>query len=208
MSVPTALHAELSEYSFLLRALRTSNTLDVVSHLTNVPASKDEPDFEIQDVSNQGAPHEHTPEALGSVSNIKRKRKLRGGGLGTTSGKSRDTWTRWPLLADDVHVPEWGLEDEIKLLALHSLRQYSPHKFLDPSPEDAGTDADEDDILPPSTVKALTLSSSSHLSSILAIISAHIPLYEKGLQSRLKPVGWESVVDMMGASGLVDEKSV
>ena len=31
--VPAALHAELSEYSSLLRALRTSDTLDLTSHL-------------------------------------------------------------------------------------------------------------------------------------------------------------------------------
>ena len=35
--VPAALHSELSEYASLLRALRTSNTLDLASQLTSTP---------------------------------------------------------------------------------------------------------------------------------------------------------------------------
>ncbi|KAH8112342.1 hypothetical protein DFH11DRAFT_1744953 [Phellopilus nigrolimitatus] len=33
-----------------------------------------------------------------------------------------DTWTRWPLLAGDVHRPEWGLADEVQLIADHVRR--------------------------------------------------------------------------------------
>ena len=37
--IPAALHAELTEYSSLLRALRTSDTLDLASHLIQPPPS-------------------------------------------------------------------------------------------------------------------------------------------------------------------------
>ena len=52
--VPAALHNELTEYSSLLRALRTSNTLDLASQLTTFASvasasqhdQEDEPDVE------------------------------------------------------------------------------------------------------------------------------------------------------------------
>ena len=43
-------------------------------------------------------------------------------------GKQRDTWTRWPLLAGDVHVPEWGLLDEVKHVAEHVLAVTDPNE--------------------------------------------------------------------------------
>ena len=31
--------------------------------------------------------------------------------------QKRDQWTRWPLLLDDLPIPEWDLEDEVAVIA-------------------------------------------------------------------------------------------
>ncbi len=49
--VPTALHAELTEYSSLLRALRTSNTLDLVQHLAEPSLTSFHASSDLDDVS-------------------------------------------------------------------------------------------------------------------------------------------------------------
>ncbi|EKM57226.1 uncharacterized protein PHACADRAFT_59839, partial [Phanerochaete carnosa HHB-10118-sp] len=105
LRVPAALHSELTEYSSLLRALRTSNTLDLASQLT-VPAS--------------GPTSLHEDDAasetsLGDESESERP-------LTETKKAPKDTWTRWPLLAGDVYVTEWSLEDEVRSIATQALQ--------------------------------------------------------------------------------------
>lgn len=38
--------------------------------------------------------------------------------------KGRSTWTRWPLLKEDVYIPEWTLQDEIQILASKATREW------------------------------------------------------------------------------------
>ena len=71
---------------------------------------------------------------------------------------------------------------------------------MDGDPDEA--DDDDDDI--PSSYLDGSLSCPS---SILAVISAHVTVCKKGLQNRMKTIGWENILDM-GVSGLVDEQSV
>ncbi|THU77261.1 hypothetical protein K435DRAFT_702800, partial [Dendrothele bispora CBS 962.96] len=87
--VPAALHSELTEYSSLIRALRTSNTLDVTSQLTP-SASLSRP---------------ASPSVASTQSKIRSKKQ------------KKDTWTRWPLLPEDVPVPKWNFEDEVAIIA-------------------------------------------------------------------------------------------
>lgn len=146
-----------------------------------------------------------------------------------------DTWTRWPLLAGDVHVPEWSLEDEVKLLALQALRgglssaMQSDHvdqieqteaEPSDSAESDDGSDVQEDDsednekpadaehLLTPQYLSALTSSTGSHLACILALLAAYVPPGEKSMQNRVHPIGWQSVLDIVAVNGLVDQESV
>ncbi|OCH94568.1 hypothetical protein OBBRIDRAFT_99347 [Obba rivulosa] len=225
--VPAALHSELSEYSSLLRALRTSNALDLASQLTlPEPGSIEHEQDDLSD-DDEGeteiAPSEpSTHDAFSRASSMfvrtpKRQRA-------NAKRKRRDTWTRWPLMAGDVHVPEWGLEDEIKHLALRLLKGDRPD---DParsrlsslgmeldgsvqgvsdadSPATAGDEDEDEHLLPPSSLSALTATSSAYLSQILALLAAHVPVAEKSLQNRVKPINWETVLDVAGASDLID----
>jgi hypothetical protein len=151
-TVPATLHSELSEYASLLRALRTNDTLDLASQLTRpasptpsvsnedgeafAPASFDLPQ------PTSPTTRQHAKPALPDVATSAKSF----GTQATTKRKrcTRDTWTRWPLMPNDVHVPEWGLEDELELIALRTLRDHRntssvPNGLSGASPE---SDAD------------------------------------------------------------------
>ena len=162
--VPAALHSELTEYASLLRALRTSNTLDLASQLTSAPVTASASlygDEHVQPVlddegeserpstttDSQDQVDELAEDDDASVRKLKRKAKQ-------ASKKKlkapKDNWTRWPLLAGDVHVPEWNLEDEVKLLATQALEAQlydlpssspnAPQQVIDHPSEEAVTE--------------------------------------------------------------------
>ncbi|KAJ7672596.1 hypothetical protein DFH06DRAFT_96741 [Mycena polygramma] len=195
--VPPALHSELSEYSSLLRALNANDTLDVARRLTQPTPSKKRqkrtkqkaPDAE--DEGTQYADEEEGTQYTGEGSSQlpaevtpkpshERKRK-------------RDTWTRWPLLVKDLHVPEWGLDEEIDVLARQCLSNTS-------HPADA--DADSADSA--ASLPHLTQSASAFLSSLLALVAHHTPARPQSMQDRLNPIGWHAVLDIVASCGDVD----
>jgi hypothetical protein len=189
--VPAALHSELTEYSSLLRALRTTNTLDIASQLTKpVP---------IASSTSQRETVTRDPTPVVSLPSNKRKRR---GGGDEGSNKRKDNWTRWPLLSGDVHVPEWSLEDEIKLLVSQGLKLHSSTHTSNVD----GEDEEEMDHRP--FLDALIISSSTHLSYILSLLAAHVPLAAKSMQDRYNPIAWQNVLDIVATSGLVNERSV
>jgi hypothetical protein len=99
-------------------------------------------------------------------------------------------WTRWPLLLTDLHSPEWALQDEILLI-------------LDQSFPSAHVDVQHD--LHPHVLKNITTSTEFHLSQILHLIAAHVPLAAKSMQDRLGVIAWESVLEIVSISGIIDE---
>jgi hypothetical protein len=219
--VSSALYTELSEYSSLIRALRTSDTLDLASQLTrpqpaastsqlNTPES-DEDQTEVT-TPNASTSREISPSV--GLGKGKGKGRLKGsrkaGSSERAKSKAKDNWTQWPLLAGDIHAPEFEFRDEIKALALHVVQSQRLEDSNDAalSDDDDTDDDDEDTILPPSLLDSLTLASATHLSQVLSALAAHIPLMEKSMQNRIKPIGWESVLDIVAVTGLVDPKSV
>ncbi|KAF9650168.1 hypothetical protein BDM02DRAFT_3165435 [Thelephora ganbajun] len=181
-TVPTALRSELEEYSFLLRALRTNDTLDLSSQLVRATGSSQtlEDDDDARDLSSASP-----VEASGSNSG---------------SHKPKDNWTRWPLLIQDVPIPEWTLQDEVERLA---------NKFLrPPGNPDEETEEDVEEPIEPTAVKYLTLETTEYLSHLLAAIAAHVPMVKGSMQNRLRPLNWENVLAIVGATGLVDPSSI
>ncbi|KAI0074945.1 hypothetical protein K474DRAFT_1600673 [Panus rudis PR-1116 ss-1] len=110
--ISAAVHAEFSEYSSLLRALRTADTLDLSSHIFLHDATLSEHRASSPPASSSVPPTQPTSPA---------RSKPR---------KPRDTWTRWPLLANDVHIPEFSFEEEMRLLAVQALEHRAP-EFVD-----------------------------------------------------------------------------
>ncbi len=234
--VPAAFHSELTEYSSLLRALRTTQTLDLTSHLTRhhseLEASvayededEDDPrgnknasgnntdgedektqtethratsppptsDFDLNATTSQ--PSSPPRKASGRTDGAKSKGKQRE--LPFT--KDSDLWTRWPLLFGDVHVPEWSLDDEVRLIASRILQ-------VERRVED---DADEDMQLPSNFVDTLALDTAHRLASILAACAHTAPTVpSKSLAGRLHPIGWQGVLASVSSCGLVSPRSV
>ncbi|KAI1786908.1 hypothetical protein LXA43DRAFT_747453 [Ganoderma leucocontextum] len=257
--VPAALHAELTEYSSLLRALRTSDTLDLASHLTRPPPpfisqaslagdvslTDDDDDGGYIDDGDGGDDYddgddvgEDREEALDespptdspsqdAFSQVAFSSQSRGDDspleqpVNKRKAKQRDTWTRWPLLAGDVHVPEWGLADEVKniaerVLALSALNQrvVVPEHNVEETPPGAETSSghphpfteQDDHTVPDVVLHALTADSAAFLSHILALATAHVPAAEKSMQNRITPISWETVVGVACAHGVVSPR--
>ncbi|KAF8241020.1 hypothetical protein L208DRAFT_1373997 [Tricholoma matsutake] len=249
-AVPAALHYELTQYSSLIRSLRTTSNLDVTSHITkprpySVEASfpgqhtlgelesgddtSDEsekdgdavPDpndangstrhstveltgntFRSQDTSPAVSCYRSSVEPPSDLSSRKRKR------TSPSRPRRRDTWTRWPLLANDVYIPEWSLQDEIGILAANALK-LRPHPPLpiisssdgsDDHDDNEGEDNEgDDDSL--SYLPALTNAASNYLSTILALLVPHTPNRAQSQQNRIEPIGWRAVLDMLSSCG-------
>ena len=178
-AVPTALRSELEEYSFLLRALRTNDTLDLSSQLIRATGSSQP----LEDDDTRNSPRAPAGGASGSNSN---------------SRKPKDIWTRWPLLIQDVPIPEWTLQDEVERLA---------NKFLKPPSNPNGEpEEDVEEPIDSAAVKHLTLETTEYLSHLFAAIAAHVPMVEGSMQNRLKPLNWENILAIVGASGLIDPR--
>lgn len=206
--VPAALHSELTEYSSLLRALRTNDTLDVTSQLTKYHVQKgkekaviyDEDSDEEEEEEEEEGPEndvghdedEYQPKA--GPSSLKRQQSIGSPSSEKKNGRrksniSRETWTRWPLLAEDVPIPDWSLEDEVAHITTSLIQKSSP------STSDSECDSDPDADAPsPALISSLTLSSSSYLDSILASIASIVPKRPPSMLNRLAPVGWQTVL--------------
>ncbi|KAI0325370.1 hypothetical protein GY45DRAFT_1260979 [Cubamyces sp. BRFM 1775] len=231
--VPTALHSELTEYSSLLRALRTSHTLDLVQHLAEPPPLAFRPPLDLDDVQLsdeereelvQEPPSESVLLDHSSVTRSPARSRVSESPERHRSGKAkqRDTWTRWPLLAGDVHVPEWGLHEEVRLVAKQVLSATAgrhPSGLGHGHPENVSHDltagsanlqpslSDEDDtnhpVLSSVALEALTSDSAVFLTRILALLTTHVPNVDQSMQNRIRPINWETVVDVACANGLV-----
>lgn len=178
-AVPAALRSELEEYSFLLRALRTNDTLDLSSQLIRTAGSS----RNSEDGDARSSPSASPGEVSESNSNPR---------------KPKDPWTRWPLLVQDVPIPEWTLQDEVERLA---------NKFLQPLDDpNQESEEDADEPIESAAVKHLTLETTEYLSHLFAAIAAHVPLVKESMQNRFRPFNWENIIAIVGASGLVDPR--
>ena len=214
-AVPAALHSEISEYASLLRVLRATDTLDITTQLTRL----DSPSLPWHATS---VNEEETGQREAStLSHADRtgisSPSVEGHGRPSTVDASilprmsRNAWTRWPLAAEDLHILEWGFEDEVHSLAKKALLfDFSTSNQL-PSAS-RGVDPNmlsEDQIealLPPSSLRPLADGSSSHMEHILSALAYYSPPLDKSTQHRRHPISWESVLNIVSATGLVDAK--
>lgn len=184
--MPAALHAELTEYTSLLRALRTGATRDVVPLLGSANLTSSAQDSDASE-SRRASPSQIEP---GELSGPPRKRRK-------TESKS----SRWPHMSDDVHVPEWGLEDEIT----HLISQHTSYLNVCETP-DGTSDGDLDDAeVHSQSLASITTLTTSYMSSILALIASHTPPRPQSMQNRISPIDWSYVVDVLSAGVSPDD---
>ena len=226
--VPAALHAEISEYSALLRALRTQDTLDLTSQLirarTASRANTDDDLLDDDDLDLDGGESEKpltdvvsqgpvaAPSSNEDVSPMLKRKRLPGKRKpGMTSKKTRDHWTRWPLMDGDVHVPEWTLEDEVKVIAVHHIKGTLTRPDATAQAAELLEDLDDDftnTLLPQAGLDALSDEAASYLSRILALVAAFKAPAAESMQNRFAPFGWEAVMAAVSSSGIADVKFV
>jgi hypothetical protein len=216
-TVPAALRSEISEYASLLRVLRTTGMLDVTAQLTRLDSPQAPWQAALVNEEQTGWREASTSshgdnKGASSPSDEDKGHPSAGRGSGTSW---RNTWTRWPLLAGDIHIPEWMFEDEVHSLAKQALLSDFPisdNLSGDSSSRSSAIDPNElyedqiEALLPPSSLRALADVSSSHLEAILSALASYSPLAGKASQNRHHPIGWESVLNIVSAAGLVDGK--
>lgn len=256
--VPAALHSELEEYASLVRALRTSKTLDLASHLTQFSQNQTQQSASEHGSAQQSASEGDTEEDLPRTSSVpptsdvydedgeeeidydintannkgKRRASFKAKGANKqrlSSFNERDTWTRWPLLSGDVHIPTWGLDDEVAALSTNILRmqrqQETQHlsTSLPASPTSLATQNsgaaselsstggeelfdDIDDDLEADDEKLIlshvATSTAFTLSRLLSTLAQYVPPVEKSLRNRLAPLDWSAVLRAAKAGNL------
>lgn len=247
--VPAALHSELEEYASLVRALRTSKTLDLASHLTQFSQNQTQQSASEHGSAQQSASEADTEEDLPRTSsapptsdvydedgeeeidydidtaNNKGKRRASFKARGANkrrlaSFNERDTWTRWPLLSGDVHIPTWGLDDEVAALSTNILRMQrqqetqhlstslpaSPTSLATQNPGAASELGSIDDDLEADDEKLilshLATSTAFTLSRLLSTLAQYVPPVEKSLRNRLAPLDWSAVLRAAKAGNL------
>lgn len=243
-----ALHSELEEYASLVRALRTSKTLDLASHLTqyHTQQSASEHDSAQQSASEADAEEdlndlprtssapptsdvydedgeEEIDYEIGIANNKgKRRASFKASGENKrrlTSFNERDTWTRWPLLSGDVHIPTWGLDDEVAALSTNISRMQRQQEATSvavnqnsgAASELSSTGGEElfddiDDDLEADDEKLilshLATSTAFTLSRLLSTLAQYVPPVEKSLRNRLAPLDWSAVLRAAKAGNL------
>ena len=205
--IPTTLHSELTEYSSLLRTLRTNSILDVSHHLTqHGKADSSSSDDSESDESSSASDEPATGE--------KRKRR-------DEPVRKRDKWTRWPLLLNDLHKPTWSFQDEVAIIASQALKLVEPPPFPQEESRSGDNSSDEissqddqhneldmdvDDPDRQSYFNYMAMSASNFLSDILVLLSSNIPPRPPSMQNRIEPVDWRSVLEIV--SVVADEEYV
>ncbi|PCH37421.1 hypothetical protein WOLCODRAFT_140851 [Wolfiporia cocos MD-104 SS10] len=224
-----------------MRALRTSDTLDLTAQLLRINAAlRPDSDF---NASSDDALSDHPERELpgtaaaagsgsaygdtGSPPTRKRKRDDTDAAAQTTKSlaDAQIRWTRWPLRATDVPVPEWTFEDEVNSVVLSVLhpkssepaparsgasRSGSPDPLFASSPsslDDEGDDV-EDSALSEAGLRAVAEASAIHVARILSMLAASVPPLTKAMMYKLRPLDWVTVLHIVSVSGLVDASTV
>lgn len=83
-------------------------------------------------------------------------------------------------------------------------------RFRDADPDDSNVLIEDraDVLLPPSSLRALADVSSSHLERILSALASYSLSAEESTHDRSYPIGWESVLNVVGTAGLVDSNII
>lgn len=206
--VPTALREELTEYSSLLRALRTADTLDLSYRLTR----SQEPSSSEQDDDAQSRASSTSTNGRGS-----RKRKRSSSSSEETPlWRKRDHWTRWPIPAKDVPPPDWSLQEELGSIvkqALMSIERESDDdgiaKWDEDTDAEIDNDVDKEEAYVQDLATRLTPVIEDLHESLFALLCAHTIARPDGMQNRIEPFDWRDLVNILGspaAAHLVDEK--
>ncbi|KAH6910778.1 hypothetical protein BKA70DRAFT_1147044 [Coprinopsis sp. MPI-PUGE-AT-0042] len=179
--IPKQLHAELSEYTTLLRALKTRDLLDLSAQL-QAPELTRRAEWEPKDSSDQPRPLTY----------------------------KKEIWTRWPLDPKDIYVPIWEMQDEVAVVSRCVLKQQRASDSEREDDAELDSDDDDDPDLPPYTYHITNLLN-SFLDHIFATLALHTPPRPRSMLNRIAPLNWEFVLntlagDLNSDRGVVTEE--
>ncbi|KAJ3504164.1 hypothetical protein NMY22_g18012 [Coprinellus aureogranulatus] len=161
---------EFSEYASLVRSIRVQNTTDLASKLLDNDSSSSDDDEDDNET-------EVVESSTKGSSSPPKKVKLD---------------SRWPLEPSQVVIPRWDLRDEVLAIA-RAAAPRNPDVEEEPSLEEE--EELENDILHPIPDIVQDL-----LVSVMNLLAVHIPPVTDTLQNRMRPVGWEHVLNVLSAS--------
>ena len=226
--VPVSLREEFTEYSSLLRALKTSHTLDLPVNLTE-PYAKN--NIDENDSGNDGDENASTFAATSTGANTEAgtgsglERKCLGAKL--KDWRNRDQWTRWPIPKKDVPPPDWSLQDEIEAIIKFVLfsNQESDASSFDEGSNEYGDNEnnnddmrdepsfnieqeqslanfdyeDQEDAYAHSLAEMMTPVIQNKFESLFGLISAHTIARSDSMQNRIEPFDWRDLINILGS---------
>jgi len=226
--VPVSLREEFTEYSSLLRALKTSHTLDLPVNLTE-PYAKNDIDENVsdndgdEDASTFAATSTGASTKAGTGSGFKRKYL----GVELKDWRNRDQWTRWPIPKKDVPPPDWSLQDEIEAIIKFVLfsNQESDTSSFDEGSNEYGDNEnnndslgdessvnigqeqsladfnyeDQEDAYVHSLAEMVTPVIRNKFESLFGLISAHTIARSDSMQNRIEPFDWRDLINILGS---------
>ena len=184
---------EFSEYASLVRSIRVENTTELAWKLLATPDVDDDDDED--DLGEEGA-----PGSSRRSKNIKTHGANGNGGESEISYDSKNSTpskldARWPLGPDEVVLPKWHLQDEILSFARRTVPRnpLSGDKTRQVLIGDQGQL--ENDILQPIPEMIKDM-----LVFVVDLMAVHIPPITDSLHDRIRPLGWEHVINVLSAS--------
>jgi hypothetical protein len=195
---------ELQEYSSLLRALKYSGAIDVDPLVLGPPVDLPEPGYEDEDDDDVEAVRGDSKDEPDFTSGpcgleqYEEKPGPKGSSLTSLAQTALDLQQnikrrRWPLMADELPSMEWDLRGEIARFAYHTLLP---------------SDLEEDGMENNAAIRAVTLSTLDHLAEILNCIAVFNGPNAPRVKERLRPMGWQSILDIVEVHGAVNVKLV
>jgi len=102
----------------------------------------------------------------------------------------------------------YSLAKQVLLSEVSPLNVSSRFRGADFDDSNALIEDRADELLPPSSLRALADVSSSHLERILSALASYSPSAEESAQDRSHPIGWENVLNVVGTAGLIDRNII
>jgi hypothetical protein len=158
---------ELQEYSSLLRALKSSATGNLSQHIlyedVRTPTSvNDAPEpFALK-------PQEHQHPL---------------------ARPDKTSWSRWPLMPDEVYPPNFSFEEEVASIAERAL--------VTAADNDETVDTNGPlELLSQQDASALASTTAQAVTRTFAQAACNFPLVDKHSQSRVKPCSWKELLEI------------
>ncbi|KZV75653.1 hypothetical protein PENSPDRAFT_748311 [Peniophora sp. CONT] len=206
--VPANLHAELSDYAHALRALRTTNALDVTSQLISTRpegGSAFESDPELSDEQPRAASTEEPVASGSSFQAKKRPRKERS--PSKKSVNAGDTWSRWPLPPEELRDAEWDFSEEIQAIARQSIAAHS-RATREAYAAEASLSEDEEEDFDALDHSALVNMASDQLERVLSALVSFAPAAAERWANRFNGISWEAILHAISGAEIMDASIV